>query len=85
MANIKKLTILIVAGMVLLAGCGKPKTSSHREVIAPTSTELRKTELIRLQSKRYDDPEIHYELGKIYQSEGLWDKARLYRKSPGTA
>jgi len=76
MANIKKLTVLIVlAGVVAAGGCQKPRTKAHREVIAPTSTELRKTELIQLQAKRYGEPDVHYELGKIYQGEGLWDKA----------
>ncbi|AQT67314.1 lipoprotein NlpI [Anaerohalosphaera lusitana] len=76
MANASKLTGLILTAVFLVAGCdmfgGAQKDKEEPVVI---SSEQRKTELLEKIEKDYDNAELHYELGKIYQADGLWQKA----------
>ena len=45
------------------------------EDIEPIPVEQRKEALMKRINKKFDDAEAHYELGKVYQSEGLWPQA----------
>jgi len=53
-----------------MAGCNGNSSTKPKE-IAPTEAEKAKAQLLRRIDSRFTDPEAHYELGKIYQSEGL--------------
>ena len=74
MANMAKLAGLVLVLTALAGGCEK---SSEREVggITITDTEQKKAELLGAIEARYENPEAHYELGKLYQADGLWNKA----------
>ena len=45
------------------------------EDIEPIPVEQKKEALMKRINKKFDDAEAHYELGKVYQSEGLWPQA----------
>jgi tetratricopeptide (TPR) repeat protein len=54
---------------LFFGGCGKTTE------IAITPEEERKAELLRSIDRRFDNPEAHYELGQMYQADGLWIQA----------
>jgi tetratricopeptide (TPR) repeat protein len=78
MADIKiiRWAAVLLFSVLLVCGC-QPAQKGQAKDETLIDPETRKLELQRKLTKRYNDPEIHYELGKIYQSEGLWDKARF--------
>jgi len=39
------------------------------------TTDKQKAKLLKSLDRKYENPKAHYALGKIYHSEGLWDKA----------
>ena len=43
--------------------------------IEPIPVEQKKEALMKRINKKFDDAEAHYELGQVYQSEGLWTQA----------
>ena len=45
------------------------------EDIEPIPIEQRKEALINRLNKKFEDAEAHYQLGKVYQSEGFWIQA----------
>jgi tetratricopeptide (TPR) repeat protein len=71
--------LLVVCGG-FIGGCRRPVKTTTDDDYTFVDPELRKLDLQRRLEKRYNDPDIHYELGKIYQSEGLWEKAIFHYK-----
>ena len=60
---------------VLCAAAGCNEVDVNTGDIPPVRSDIRKTELLQQLQRRFADPELHFELGKIYQTEGQWDKA----------
>jgi len=77
MANIAKLAVLAVVITVLAGGCQKAGKRGVSEVAVGDTWE-RKTELLNQIEAKYENPAAHYELGKLYQADGLWDKAEWH-------
>ena len=76
------LRILLMTTVVLalvFAGCnGKQKTATGEKISDKELSgeqEQQKEKLQKKIDKKYEDPGAHYELGKLYHSEGMWDKA----------
>ncbi len=67
--------LFLIYGGWFSGGCNDPVGDATEEEHSYVDPELRKFELQQQLEKKFNDPHIHYELGKIYQSEGLWDKA----------
>jgi Flp pilus assembly protein TadD len=83
--------LITLLGLVLLAtiffvGCDEVVREAGEsrvqitEVDAPpevglTPVEQRKAELLARIERKFERPEAHFELGKLYQADGLWDKA----------
>ena len=63
----------IVISLTLLTGCQEPQVNSGN--VPPVRSDIRKTEIRQKLEKNYANADLHYELGKIYQSEGQWGKA----------
>jgi tetratricopeptide (TPR) repeat protein len=81
MADFKIIRSAVLLFLVFLV-CGCPeKNNNVGNEIPPVGSDLRKIELQRRLDRKYNDANIHYELGKIYQSEGQWDKARFEFKT----
>lgn len=69
--------LLILAGS-LLPGCQSPpaaKTTVPRRTKLDKTAEQRKTELLKSLDQKFENPDAHCELARLYQSEGLWSKA----------
>ena len=74
MANISKTTIILLALTFLWAGCQQQNKKKIGE-IQPTKTDKLKQTLLNKIEKKYGDAESHYELGKLYYDDGLWNKS----------
>jgi tetratricopeptide (TPR) repeat protein len=44
----------------------------------PLSTEEKKAELHKQLDTKFENPDAHFELGRLYQAEGNWDKAEYH-------
>lgn len=79
MANILRTLVLILVVSILVGGCTanekKKKQETELTRISNANAEFSKTEVLKRINRKYDDAEAHYELGKIYQADGLWEKA----------
>ncbi|MDD5458531.1 MAG: hypothetical protein PHF37_03975 [Phycisphaerae bacterium] len=69
----KKLLIYVCClGLIMvIAGC---ESSSHNQV-KTTSLDEKKATLVKKINKKYDNPGPHYELGFLYEGQGLWLQA----------
>ena len=76
MTNTFKMFVAIVVLSVLVGGCSnKNKKENAVNKISTPTAELSKTKLRNRIERKYTDADAHYELGKLYQSDGLWEKA----------
>ena len=70
------LTLLIC--ILFGSGCHRlkqMKAEKSPKEIEQTTSEKQKAKLLRKINRRYENPQTHFELGRIYQSEGLWVQA----------
>ena len=67
---------LLTAALILVTTFSGCASKSKRQALA-TEAEARKIELLRRIERDYEDAEAHYELGKLYQIDGLWNKAEF--------
>ncbi len=75
------LTVLISIIPALLFGCNlfgrksdKPE-AAEIDRIEETPAEKEKKKLLKKIDKKWENAEAHYELGKLYQNDGLWSQA----------
>jgi len=66
------LCLLSLLGCQSLKNIGKPAKPKEIEL---TSTELEKAKLLKQLDRKYENPEVHYKLGELYQAEGRWAEA----------
>ena len=73
--------LFIIIGLILVvtAGCNKQQKTATGEKISDkelTSTaDRQKTAILKDIDRKYENPKAHYELGKLYHSQGSWDNA----------
>ncbi len=86
--NLKLIVLICIVSALLLSGCesNKPKSRSA-PVRAASPEELRKIEKVTAPAEdtkaqilqqlegKFEDPEAHYNLGKLYQRDGMWSKS----------
>jgi tetratricopeptide (TPR) repeat protein len=65
--------------MLLFGGCeslavGKKK-SPAADKVAKTPAEQKKAKLLKKIDRKFENPEAHFELGQLYQADGLWAQA----------
>src|SRR4030042_4352890 len=74
----KILLVVVVLGLIT-AGCNEKQKTATGEKISDKEldgkTEKQKTVLLKDLDKKYENPKAHYELGKLYHSQGMWDNA----------
>ena len=74
----KILLVVVVLGLIS-AGCNEKQKTATGEKISDKElngeTEKQKTVLLKDLDKKYENPKAHYELGKLYHSQGMWDNA----------
>lgn len=76
--SLKLLTLLVIT--LLISGCSETQhKTAHGEKFTDaelqSTSDQKKMEILKQLDKKFESPEAHYELGKIYHAEGLWDKA----------
>jgi len=71
--------LIIVLVCTVISGCGGQQKTATGEKISDkeltSQNDLQKEQLLKQLDKKYGDAKTHYELGKVYHSDGLWDKA----------
>jgi len=58
--------------ILLLAGCSE---NAKINKVAETPVEEKKAKLLRKIDRKFENPDTHYQLGKLYQADGLWAQA----------
>ncbi len=66
---------LLSGGCDLLGGLGV-KTGAGE--VEKTAAEKQKARLLKSIERRFENPEAHFELGRLYQADGLWAKAEYH-------
>lgn len=74
MTQISKLVFILIVTAVFLGGC---QNAQQKEEIKIVGADQHKVQLMQRIEKKYEDPAAHYELGKMYQADGLWQKAEF--------
>ncbi|MHC4070709.1 MAG: tetratricopeptide repeat protein [Planctomycetota bacterium] len=70
---------LLLCSAFLLAGCYDPRADEAAvEQARSLPPNARKAELLNLLERRFENPDAHFELGQVYQAEGLWAKAEYH-------
>ncbi|MHC4572252.1 MAG: tetratricopeptide repeat protein [Planctomycetota bacterium] len=59
---------------LLFSGCNSEKTQELKEV-EMTPAEKERAELLKRIDRKFENPGAHYELGRLYQADGLWSQA----------
>jgi len=62
----------LICILVILNGCNSSKQSKE---IKPTANDKRKAELLKEIDRRFENPRAHFELGQLYQADGMWSQA----------
>lgn len=77
--------VVTVTLAILISGCqwfDKSEAKPYEE-ISPTIDE-QKAELLKQIERKYENPEAHYQLGKLYHADGMYEKAEFeYRVALG--
>lgn len=63
----------MLVAAVLVGGCQKQVQKADDFPLS--SSDAKKAKLFRKIDKKFENPEAHYQLGKLYQVDGLWKKA----------
>ena len=72
------LTLLICT--CLLSGCNSSRKDTNArpprvDKVAKTDAEQKKARLLRQIDRKFENPGAHFELGQLYQADGLWAQA----------
>ena len=86
MIRTKGIFIIAVTIMLCLSGCqwfNGLFNKSDASGVSP-AIDSRKTELQKQIERKYENPEAHYQLGKLYHTDSMYDKAEFeYRVALG--
>lgn len=69
--------IAVLTAAVILAGCNN-KSQVSTDSLTRTEAQTRKSELLTTIAAKYENPEAHYKLGKIYHREGSMQRAEFH-------
>ena len=77
---VRLLTVsLLLCCVFLFGGCNDPNAKvAGVDQVDRIPVEQRKADLLRLLSRKFENPDVHFELGQVYQAEGLWSKAEYH-------
>jgi tetratricopeptide (TPR) repeat protein len=72
--------LVLYISAIIIGGCTPPGRDTDKTPTAPPkiSVEDEKAMLLKQLNRRFEDPDGHFRLGQIYQSEGLWDEAEYH-------
>ncbi len=76
-AGMRTIVSAVALSALLIAGC-QPTNPVSVDQKARVATDIRKAELNQELAKKWENPQAHYQLGRVYQSEGDWSKAEWH-------
>jgi Tfp pilus assembly protein PilF len=65
----------LLMSVASLGGCRKQQQQSQVDKAITTQTEKKRAELLKKIDRKFENPDAHYELGQIYQTDGMLVKA----------
>jgi len=66
----------LICTLVMLGGCNSSAGKGRlKKEIAATPTDKKKAELLRQIDRKFENPQAHFELGQLYQADGMWSQA----------
>lgn len=68
---------LLLLCTTLLVGC-KSRDATGTDKVRTVPAEQRKADLLKTIDRKFENPQAHYELGQVYQSERQWIKAEYH-------
>ena len=73
----KFIFLIFLIFALLFVGCDSAGRGSGAKVdkVLRTPAEEKKARLLRQLDRKFENPDAHFELGKLYQADGLWAKA----------
>ncbi len=80
MAGIRRFEIQVGLAFLICAllfgGCNSGKAKAPQvDEVKRTPAEEKKGKLLRRVDRKFENPETHFELGQLYQADGLWSQA----------
>jgi len=80
MAGIRRFEIQVGLAFLICAllfgGCNSGKAKAPQvDEVKRTPAEEKKAKLLRRVDRKFENPETHFELGQLYQADGLWSQA----------
>lgn len=71
--------IFLFCIVLVISGCNGPAArASKAEEIQALPAQARKAELLAMLEQKFENPKAHFQLGQLYQAEGLWQKAEYH-------
>ena len=64
--------------VLLLVGCNGRNAESPKGDIGVASSTDKKSRLINELDRKFENPDVHFELGQLYRGEGLWTQAQYH-------
>jgi tetratricopeptide (TPR) repeat protein len=68
------LNLILLTCILILAGCGSSNKQTQKE-IPSTAFEKKKAALVKQIDRKFENPQAHFELAKLYESERMWSQA----------
>ncbi len=87
MLGIRRFAMLLVPAFLicwlLLGGCNESQKAAKpnapgADKVKATATDVRKASLLKELDSKFENPDAHFELGELYQADGLWSKAEYH-------
>jgi Tfp pilus assembly protein PilF len=79
MATVLRMMVLILVAALLVGGCSRSSSSQKLDKeIEQTGISGQKADLQKAIDRKFENTEAHYELAKLYSSDGLFDKAEWH-------
>ncbi len=68
---------------LLFVGCdsfnkGRKAKGPQVDEVEPTPAEKKKAKLLKQIDRKFENPDAHFELGQLYQADGLWTRAEYH-------
>lgn len=87
MLCLRKFAMLLVPAFLMCwllpGGCNRSQTGTKPNVpaadkVKATATDVRKASLLKELDRKFENPDAHFELGELYQADGMWSKAEYH-------
>jgi len=81
--KVQSFILAILTYALLFGGCGPSgnggKTQAPRtDKVKKTLAEQKKAKLLKQIDRKFENPKAHFQLGRLYQADGLWAEAKYH-------